>query len=147
MAVQDASRVIRLVETQTGRSVVRLEDPYLYAAYGATFSPDGSRLVVTTNEGRGAVHVWDLRAIRRGLADIGLDWDAPAYPDLDPQLAAAAPLTPLAIDFGSLADHIELFSDTAESLQERFTIQIKATSAQTPTATTSGPISDARNGI
>ena len=46
----------------------------------ASFSPDGSRLVVTTNDGP-AVHVWDLRAIRRHLAEMGLDWDAPAFSD------------------------------------------------------------------
>ena len=46
---QDASQVIRLVEIETGRTLARLESPDLCAA-GSTFSPDGSRLVVTTNE-------------------------------------------------------------------------------------------------
>src|SRR5262249_4734705 len=27
-----------------------------------------------------AIHVWDLRLIRRGLKDLGLDWDLPPYP-------------------------------------------------------------------
>jgi hypothetical protein len=26
-----------------------------------------------------ALHVIDLRAVRRGLAELGLDWDQPAY--------------------------------------------------------------------
>ncbi len=43
-----------------------------------TFSPDGSRLVVTTNFGP-AVHVWDLRTIRKQLVVMGLDWDAPLF--------------------------------------------------------------------
>ena len=60
----------------------------------ATFSPDGSRLVVTTNDGP-AVHVWDLRAIRKHLAGMGLDWDAPPYPEVDPALNA--PLPPLVV--------------------------------------------------
>ena len=56
----------------------------------ATFSPDGSRLVTTSPEGP-TVRVWDLRAIRRRLAGMGLDWDAPAYPDADPAGPEAAP--------------------------------------------------------
>ena len=74
LAVQDASRVLRLVETETGRTLARLESPDLCARGIATFSPDGSRLVVTTNEPP-AVHVWDLRAIRKHLTEMGLDWD------------------------------------------------------------------------
>ena len=59
-----------------------------------TFSPDGSQLVVVTNDGP-AVHVWDLRAIRKHLARMGLDWDAPPYPEVDP--APPAPLPPLVV--------------------------------------------------
>ena len=70
VVVQDASRVIRLVETETGRTLARLESPDLCSVGWPTFSPDGSRLVVTTNDGP-AVHVWDLRAIRKPLADDG----------------------------------------------------------------------------
>ena len=44
---------------------------------------------MTTNDGP-AVHVWDLRAIRKHLAGMGLDWDAPAYPDDDPAGPGAA---------------------------------------------------------
>jgi hypothetical protein len=83
VAVQDANRAIRLVETETGRTLGRLESPDLCDVWWATFSPDGSRLVVTTGDGP-AVHVWDLRAIRKHLAGMGLDWDAPAYPEPDP---------------------------------------------------------------
>jgi hypothetical protein len=60
----------------------------------AAFSPDGSRLVVTTPDGP-AVHVWDLRAIRRHLAGMGLDWNAPAYSDDDPAAPSAPPLPPV----------------------------------------------------
>jgi hypothetical protein len=67
-------------------------------------SPDGSRLVLTTNDGP-AVHVWDLRAIRRQLGEMGLDWDAPAYPQDDPARADLPPLPPLEVDYGPLAEH------------------------------------------
>ena len=74
--------MLRLVEIETGRILARLESPDLHAVGLTTFSPDGSRLVVTTNEPPCA-HVWDLRAIRRRLAGMGLDWDAPPLPDPD----------------------------------------------------------------
>ena len=76
LVVQEANKLIRLVETETGRTLARLESPDL-CPITPTFSPDGSRLVVITNDGP-AVHVWDLRAIRKHLAGMGLDWDAPA---------------------------------------------------------------------
>jgi WD40 repeat protein len=98
VVVQDASRIIRLVEIETGRTLARLESPDL-CSVAATFSPDGSRLVVTTHDGP-AVHVWDLRAIRRQLARIGLDWDAPAYSDDDLASPTLPPLPPLQVDLG-----------------------------------------------
>src|SRR5262249_5246380 len=48
------------------------------AVAGLCFSPDGSRLVVT--RGNGAI-LWDLRRIRAALTKLGLDWDAPKYPE------------------------------------------------------------------
>jgi WD40 repeat protein len=77
LLVQDADNILRLVETESGRTVARLESPDSCGVTYATFSPDWARLVVTTQEGP-AVHVWNLRAIRRRLAAMGLDWDAPA---------------------------------------------------------------------
>ena len=83
--VVDPSRVIRLVELETGRTLARLASPDLCGVQGVAFSPDGSRLVVTTKDRpTPAVHVWDLRAIRKHLARMGLDWDAPAYSEDDP---------------------------------------------------------------
>jgi serine/threonine protein kinase/WD40 repeat protein len=99
VVVQDASRIIRLVETETGRTLAQLESPDRCGLSFLTFSPDGSRLVMSTNDGP-AVHVWDLRAIRRQLARIGLDWDAPAYSDDDPASPALPPLPPLQVDLG-----------------------------------------------
>ncbi len=92
LLVQDANKVLRLVETETGRTVARLETPdsCAVAQEGAAFSPDGSRLVVVTNDGP-AVHVWDLRAIRNRLAGMGLDWDAPPYPEVEPATSDPLP--------------------------------------------------------
>ncbi len=68
---------------------------------GAVFSPDGSQLVVTTHDGP-AVHVWDLRAIRKQLARMDLDWDAPAYSDDEPASRPLPPLAPFTIDMGAV---------------------------------------------
>ena len=103
VALLDASRIIRLVEAETGRVIARLESPDSVDVIWATFSPDGSRLVLVP-EHDPAVHVWDLRAIRKRLAAMGLDWDAPAYSDDDPAAASVPPLPPLQVDRGPRRD-------------------------------------------
>jgi WD40 repeat protein len=124
MMVQNASSVLLLVEPESGRTVARLESPDSCGIIRATFSSDGARVVVTTGVGP-AVHVWDLRAIRRQLASIGLDWDAPAYSNHDPADPTAPALPPLQVDYGPLADEIERFTNSAETLIERYTAQLK----------------------
>jgi WD40 repeat protein/tetratricopeptide (TPR) repeat protein len=134
LAVQDARRVIRLVEVETGRTLARLESPELCDVWWATFSPDGSWLVVTSDEGP-AVHVWDLRAIRRRLAALRLDWDAPERSGAEemadhPEQRAAVEGR---VDFGPLKRRFELYEthleqDTAapEVLVARYTGRLKS---------------------
>jgi eukaryotic-like serine/threonine-protein kinase len=125
--VVEPSRVIRLVEIETGRTLARLASPDLCGVQNAAFSPDGSRLVVTTNDRPSpAAHVWNLRAIRKHLARMGLDWDAPAYSEDDPADPGAPPLPPLQIDFGKLAEHLEHETDPPAELLERYTGQLKS---------------------
>jgi tetratricopeptide (TPR) repeat protein len=66
----------RLIEIATGRELVRIEPPD-GSLRPMTFTPDGTRLLEPCNEG---LRVWDLRRIRRWLAELGVDWDGPAYP-------------------------------------------------------------------
>jgi hypothetical protein len=108
VVVQDANKVLRLVEAGTGLTRARLESPDLCAVGGANFTPDGSRLVVVTNDGP-AVHVWDLRAIRRHLVRMGLDWHGPAFSDDDPASPTLPPLPPLKVDYGPvpLSGHLD----------------------------------------
>jgi hypothetical protein len=75
--------IYRLVELATGRELARLEDPEQNTG-PAVFTPDGTRLVVSAADG---LRVWDLRRLRAGLTRLGLDWDAPPYPEA----AAGAP--------------------------------------------------------
>ncbi|MFI5456958.1 MAG: protein kinase, partial [Isosphaerales bacterium] len=114
----DPSKVLRLVETETGRTLARLESPDLCGVAFVTFSPDGSRLVVTTNDPP-AVHVWDLRSIRRKLAEMGLDWDAPAYPETE-TVTANAPAAPLKliVDMGDSGGEVQSLLEQARQFQQ-----------------------------
>ena len=117
--VQNAEKILGLVELETGRTLARLESPDQHDVRWAAFSPDGSRLVVTTHEPPCA-HVWDLRAIRRQLFEMGLDWDARAYPENDAASPDLPPLPPLKVDYGPLAGHVEHYSERPEPLIERY---------------------------
>jgi tetratricopeptide (TPR) repeat protein len=77
--VEDTPGAIRLVSTDDGRRVVRLESPEQTRLIPRCFTPDGTRLIAVGIETQ-ALHIWDLREVRRGLAELGLDWDEPAYP-------------------------------------------------------------------
>lgn len=84
---------VPLVDPESGRELARLEDPNQDMLESLAFSPDGTRLIGTTTDSA-CVHVWDLRKIRAGLKDLGLDWNAPGYP---PERDAPRP-EPLHID-------------------------------------------------
>jgi tRNA A-37 threonylcarbamoyl transferase component Bud32/WD40 repeat protein len=77
----DGYGYFRLVEVETGRELARIEPPERYAGL-ATFTPDGTRLVANSKDG---VSVWDLRLIRQGLSELGLDWDAPPFSPESPR--------------------------------------------------------------
>lgn len=64
---------IRLYVAATGETLADLEVPDSGSITGLTFSPDGTRLF--TGQSADALRVWDLRLIRRQLAELGLDWD------------------------------------------------------------------------
>jgi serine/threonine protein kinase/WD40 repeat protein/tetratricopeptide (TPR) repeat protein len=75
LAVLHGVSEVHLIDPTTGRLFARL--PTSGGPYG--FSSDGSHLM--TYAGRdGAFEVWDLRLIRRQLAEMGLDWDLPSLP-------------------------------------------------------------------
>jgi serine/threonine protein kinase/WD40 repeat protein len=81
MAVEMAPGVVHLKDVRTGTTVARLEDPHGDPAHWLKFTPDGTQLVVSSEF---AIHVWNLRAIRRELRAIGLDW---VWPEFDPPTA------------------------------------------------------------
>jgi WD40 repeat protein len=76
--------LVRLLDFDSGRELATLTPPDPQLITWLRFTPDGTRLVVATENH--AIQVWDLRCLREGLAAIGLDWEMPPYPP-----AAAAP--------------------------------------------------------
>ncbi len=120
----DKGNVLRLIEIETGRLLARLEQPDLQGPLWFEFSPDGSRLVYTIHEPP-SNPVIDLRAIRRRLAEMGLDWHAPAFSEDDPARADLPPLPPIQVDYGFLKPDLEHYMESAESLVAKYTERIK----------------------
>src|SRR5262249_25565835 len=81
-----APAVILLKDVATGRTVAKLEDPHGDRAGWMSFTPDGTQLVVAAPYGK-AIHVWNLRAIRQRLKEMGLDW---AWPEFRPAAPGGA---------------------------------------------------------
>lgn len=101
LALGDGPGVVRLVVTDTGAEIGRLTAPEQARLIPCCFTPDGTQLIAVSHE-TGTLHVFDLRAIRVGLADPDLDWDAPPLP-----AASATSATPLSIHF-ELGDVLQL---------------------------------------
>jgi serine/threonine protein kinase/WD40 repeat protein/Flp pilus assembly protein TadD len=80
-----------LIAAETGRELATLtpQDSQAFILPRA-FSPDAGRLAATTSGG--AMQLWDLRAVRRELAELRLDWDRPPYQPANTG-AASEPLT------------------------------------------------------
>jgi WD40 repeat protein len=116
LAIQDANKVIRLVETDSARTIARLENPDLCKVFFASFSPDGSRLAISTNDGP-AVHIWDLRRIRRRLARMGLDWDAPPYAETDPAAETSQAFSSIVVDLGPFKPELRSLLEQAVQLE------------------------------
>ncbi len=120
VVVMDASRIIRLVEAESGRVIARFERPDPSNILFATFSPDGSRLVLVPDD-IPAVYVWDVRAIRQRLGAMGLDWDAPPLPDDDPAAPAVAPLPRFSVDLGLPGGAVDRPTESPTMVPERTT--------------------------
>jgi WD40 repeat protein len=104
MAVEVQRGLLALVEVESGRELARLEDPNQDGTSSMVFSRDGSRLVAVNMSDSGTIHVWDLRAIREQLKELGLDWHAPPLPP-----AAEQRVRPIEVQvqFGNLVQAAE----------------------------------------
>jgi tetratricopeptide (TPR) repeat protein len=97
------SKFIQLIDPASGHEFATLQPPDGHWATSLSFSADGSQLAVT---GSGAIHVWDLRLIRRQLAEMGLDWNLPDY--ARPTSHASKPLRVEVLDAAPLVPDKEL---------------------------------------
>jgi len=79
IAVDSGKGAIALLDASGQRELARLEDPNQHNAIFMSFTPDGTKLLIHALD-NSCVHVWDLRRIREGLVELGLDWQAPPYP-------------------------------------------------------------------
>jgi len=90
MALGVAPDQVLLADAASGRELARLTTLQPVTPAPLVFSPDGTKLIASTNQK--TVLVWDLRQIRDQLAPLGLDWDAPPYPTVPAASDASGPL-------------------------------------------------------
>ena len=93
-------RSIELVDVAGMRTIAQLESPDSIGQEALTFSADGTKLLVPNARGH-TIHMWDLRALRAHLAEMGLDLELPPYPPA-PSTPPANPLR-VEVDLGELA--------------------------------------------
>jgi WD40 repeat protein len=104
MALEMSPGIVHLVEVDSGRTVARLEDPHGDQPSWMGFTPDGTQLIIAASVA-GAIHRWDLRALRARLKAMHLDWDWPAFPTsvgADPGLAKSKTRIQVRVEAGSL---------------------------------------------
>ncbi len=78
IAVTQERNRIQLHETASGKLLATLQSPDSIALSNLRFSPDNTRLAAGRNDGQ--IELWDLRLIRKELAEMKLDWDQPPFP-------------------------------------------------------------------
>jgi WD40 repeat protein len=83
MAICHSRNVIRLIDPATTKEVATLEAPIDQPVLAVCFSPDGSQLLISG--GARGLQLWDLRALRRRLKSMHIDWHLPDYPPPGPE--------------------------------------------------------------
>jgi WD40 repeat protein len=74
MVVRVAPDTIELIDMEHLEPIAHLRCPTPITLNALAFTPDGSRLIFPNETPGHLLHVWDLRVLRRQLAEIGLDW-------------------------------------------------------------------------
>jgi WD40 repeat protein len=75
MALGVSQSTIHLVDPASGRKLAALQSPGVTALSWLSLSADGGLLAA--GDAVHAIHVWDLRAVRQRLVEMGLDWEQP----------------------------------------------------------------------
>ncbi len=84
---------VSLVRVETDEEIAQLPSPEVGRLSPIGFSPDGT-LLLASGEEAGALYVYDLRRLRSGLAELGLDWNLKPYPPAKPPEEANPALAP-----------------------------------------------------
>jgi eukaryotic-like serine/threonine-protein kinase len=92
MALGIAPDQVLLADAATGGELARLSTLQPVTPTPLVFSPDGTKLVASTNQKTALV--WDLPQVRDRLAPLGLDWDAPPHPATANSRDALGPVPP-----------------------------------------------------
>jgi serine/threonine protein kinase/WD40 repeat protein len=96
LALDDATLgLVSLVDPKNGREVARLTVPVQSRLYPKCFTPDGDKLICIGRDSR-ALHIFDLRRIRAGLRELGLDWNGDEFDagaSVDTAIVRPKPLT------------------------------------------------------
>ena len=78
LAVSISQDAVRLLDAASFAEIGTLSAPETGLIGSIRFSPDSAMLAFWASH---LVHLWDLRRLRKELAEVGLDWDALPYPD------------------------------------------------------------------
>ena len=89
LAIARTPTDVQLVDPATRRPLATLSAPEPALIGGLCFSPDGARLAAAV--GADGVQLWDLRALRRQLAERRLDWEDGAAPSAELSAPAGRP--------------------------------------------------------
>jgi tetratricopeptide (TPR) repeat protein len=109
---------IRLLNPITQQELARLVDPSQDRAGNLAFTADSSRLINCSDDGK-AIHIWDLRLVRKQLAEMGLDWDAPALVEPSEKATVSAK-QPLAVEVDPPDLHLYMSADGLLTLARRY---------------------------
>ena len=75
MACMPEPLTVKLLDPNTGNELATLTPPALASVEDLCFSPDGTKLAIST--GTAITYLWDLRLIRHQLREMNLDWESP----------------------------------------------------------------------
>jgi WD40 repeat protein/serine/threonine protein kinase/Tfp pilus assembly protein PilF len=96
LAVAHTISLVRLLDPASGSEIATLTPAEPLFISWLCFSPDQSQLAVATENQ--VIHLWNLQAVRRRLAELRLDWDAPRLPPAPDQAPNTARLQVQVID-------------------------------------------------
>lgn len=106
--------VPRLLDSETLENLATFLPPTGERVTSMVFDLQGDHLAAKTVTG--AIHVWDLRSIRRRIRELGVDW-APA--DRPPQSADVRPPVELTVDTGEFTETEDITALVEGDVSER----------------------------